>query len=613
MTDVLGHRGPDDKGYQLLRHRDATLGLGHRRLSILDLSELGHQPMSTADNGYYIIHNGEVYNYREIRKQLEKATLEFSSNTDTEVILKSYIQWDTEAVNHFIGMFSFVIYDKMKERILIFRDRAGVKPLYLFWKDGLLLFASELKSFHEHPRFSRELDTDNLALFMQYGYIPAPHCIFKSCRKLLPGHYLEIDLRHQNVTEHEYWDIIDQYNKPKLDISEADAIDETERISKNAFNHRLVSDVPVGIFLSGGYDSTAVTALLQTDKSEKLKTFTIGFHENRFNEAPYAARVAKYLGTDHTEFYCTHRELIDILPRFCDIYDEPFGDISAIPTILVSELSRQRVSAVLSADGGDEIFGGYVKYFNLLRNSKIMRSMPPFVKATVKTLSANEITKCLLIYSGMNNVSLRIEKFLDQFEAKSLGEMLSYDSSYYNSSSLQQLLSYKFDKRKTFFDPDKEINGGAFSKLLAIDYKTYLADDILTKVDRATMSVGLESREPLLDHRIIEFVARLPESLKYRNGIKKYLIKKIVWRHVPKKLMERPKHGFSVPAPKWFRNDLKALLETWLNIDRVKRHGLFNWEIIAEMKTRYLNGRDVNFNKIWYLMIFEMWYEKWMK
>jgi asparagine synthase (glutamine-hydrolysing) len=342
MTDVLHHRGPDDSGCYLDRNDFADIGLGHRRLSILDLSPLGHQPMSFQH--FVIIYNGEIYNYKEIRFELEQHDYIFDSDSDTEVILKAYHLWGAEMVHKFNGMFAFVLYDKTKNIILLFRDRTGIKPLYWYFKENLILFSSELKSFHQHPAFQKELNADGVMLYFQYGYIPEPYTIFEDCQKLKSGYYVTVNLKNKNITETKYWDVLDFYRKPKLQISEEEAIDETERIFKSAFEYRMVSDVPVGIFLSGGYDSSIVAAILQSNRTEKLKTFAMGFDEEKYDEAPFAKKVAGYLGTDHKEYYCTLQDALDILPLLPEIWDEPFGDTGAIPAVLLSRHAKKDVT-----------------------------------------------------------------------------------------------------------------------------------------------------------------------------------------------------------------------------------------------------------------------------
>lgn len=607
MTDVQVHRGPDDGGYFYNNLNQAQIGLGHRRLSILDLSNHGHQPM--AFKNLTMVFNGEVYNFKEIRKELESLNYTFESNSDTEVILKSYHAWGDEAVHKFNGMFAIVIYDGENKTIKLIRDRAGIKPLYWYFKDGLFLFSSELKSFHQHPEFQKELDHSSVALFMQYGYIPEPHSIFKNTYKLKAGYILELDLNSQAITQHEYWNVIDYYNKPKLDISEQDAFDETEKLLSSAFEYRMVSDVPVGVFLSGGYDSTAVAAILQSNRGEKLKTYTIGFREEKYNEAHHAKKVAGFLGTEHTEYYCEQKDALAILPKLPEIWDEPFGDASAIPTTLVSQLARKDVTVSLSADGGDEIFAGYSKHTGIQKKAAAFAKIPSPLKGAASHVLRNKVAHKIAELSGMYNAEDRLFRFSQMLDANEQ-ELLSLGSQSFTELELALLFKNKPEKSTTNFDCD--IDQDWLSNVLATDYKTYMLDDILTKVDRATMSVSLEGREPLLDYRLIEFAAQLPNHLKLNDGNKKYLLKQIVHKYVPKDMMDRPKKGFGVPIFEWFKADLKDYLMTYLDRTRIENAGIFDADYVLNIRDRYLAGDQTNINKIWYLLMFEMWREKWM-
>ncbi|QIW09667.1 asparagine synthase (glutamine-hydrolyzing) [Francisella sp. LA112445] len=603
MTDALHHRGPDDSGYSFYKSEITNLGLGHRRLSILDLSAHGHQPMSFQD--LEIIFNGEVYNFNEVAEELKKDGYVFDSYSDTEVLLKAYHKWGIKAVDKFNGMFSIVIYDKKYEKLILLRDRAGVKPFYYYSNDGLIMFASELKSFHEHQCFKKEIDLDSVARFLQLGYIPEPYSIFKNTFKLKAGHYAELNFKTQKLVVKKYWDAIDFYNMPKLDLSETEAILETEKLLQSAFEYRMVSDVPVGVFLSGGYDSSVVTALLQHERKERLKTFTIGFYEDKYNEAPYAKRVAEYLGTDHTEHYCSIKEALDIFPQLVEIYDEPFGDASAIPTILVSKIAESKVKVSLSADGGDEIFGGYGKYLsNLERQSRIISKF--------KFLGDKNINK---IASFIQGKGLTKDIFFENKIAK-----LSFE----NSIELQKLIpyfstpisnerlikGYKYQRVKSNFDDIFKLNStlDSFDKMFAIDYKTYMSDDILHKVDRATMSVGLEGREPLLDYRIIEFVSRLPSGVKIKNGNTKWLLKQVAYRYLPKEIMDRPKMGFGIPVNEWLKNDLRDYVEEYLS---EKYDDIFYGKELERIKKLFFADR-LNYAFIWNIVIFQMWYKRWM-
>jgi len=611
MIDRLHHRGPDDSGYFFEEFLDTHIGLGHRRLSILDLSSHGHQPMLYKD--IVIVYNGEVYNFGEIKKELIEDGYSFESNSDTEVILKAYHKWGLEAVHKFNGMFAFTIFDKNKQKIYILRDRSGIKPLYWYKKEETILFASELKSFFEFEKFDKEINIDAVGLFLQQQYIPEPHSIFTHCYKLRAGHYLEIDLKSKNIEEHKYWDVIDFYNKPKLDISEEEAIKESEKLLLSAFDFRMVSDVPVGVFLSGGYDSSTVTALIQSQRSEKLKTFTIGFKEKGFDEAPYAKAVAKHLGCDHTEYYCTQKDALEILPTLATIYDEPFADASAIPTILVSQLAKKDVTVSLSADGGDEVFAGYDKYTQTMQYYNFFNKFP---KSTHKPISSllNMINPSHIpILNKTYNFSTRYEKVKEILKAKDCVEAMNYTGMYFTKSESDKLLKKDIFELDTNFSLNSLIkDNDNLNQMLAIDYKTYLNDDILTKIDRATMSVSLEGREPLLDYRIIEFAAQLPSEFKYKNGTKKYILKEIAHKYLPKDIMDRPKMGFGVPIYDWFKDELREYFIVYLDEKRLEKEGIFNVKEVVKLRDNYLNGKAENVQKLWSILMFEMWYERWI-
>jgi asparagine synthase (glutamine-hydrolysing) len=607
MADTLIHRGPDDSGYELIKTDQAMIGLGQRRLSILDLSALGRQPMEFEQ--LMLVLNGEIYNFMEIRSELEAFGYAFSSSSDTEVVLKAYHKWGVDCVQRFIGMFAFVVYDRQARKVILIRDRAGVKPLYWYFHQGLFLFSSELKSFHCHHGFQKEIDINALAMYLKYGYIPEPYAIFKYTRKLKAGHFLELDLdtRAGEPRETCYWNVLDSYNKPKLNIDEAEAMEETERLLKSSCEYRMVADVPVGIFLSGGYDSSAVTALLQTERTERLKTFSIGFHEEKYNEAPFAKQVAEYLGTDHTEYYCTQKDALDIIPLLPEIWDEPFGDASAIPTTLVSRLARENVTVSLSADGGDEVFGGYGKYTSIRKKLRILDRMPQFSKELIQNGLESSLVHKVAEKYGVLNAAERMNRWATMIhgDEKSLLKL----GTTFIQSEIDFLLLHPSRPLSSNFDID--IDQDWLSNILALDYKTYLVDDILTKVDRATMSVSLEGREPLLDHRLVEFVARLPEDYKIRGNDKKWLLKQIVHNYLPKQIMDRPKKGFAVPIFEWFREELKDYLLYYLDELRLREAGIFRPEPIVQLRDGYLAGDQTNITKLWFLLMFEMWREKW--
>lgn len=608
MVSTIIHRGPDDKGIEIYSSDNCTVGFGHARLSIIDLSVLGHQPMSY--DRFTIVYNGEIYNYKEIRRELQGLGHTFISGSDTEVILHSYEQWGSECVHKFIGMFAFVIYDKKKHQIVVFRDRAGVKPFYYYWENGLFLFGSELKVFHQHIGFKKEINLEAVHLYFQYGYIPSPYSIFKNCHKLNSGHILTFDLTSGTMEIQKYWDIVDHYRKPQLGISYPDAINEVEKLLISACNYRMVADVPVGVFLSGGFDSTAVTAILQKDRTEKIKTFTIGF-ETGTNEAPYAKATARYLGTDHTEYYCSTADVENIIPELPLYFDEPFSDDSALPTILVSKLARKDVTVALSADAGDEIFGGYNNYRSLNRNIAMLKSIPGFLHAP---LSA--------ILSNMAKLPLRSHQLL-KHQMVTLSAGLKIYNQDYISFIYDRMQSYPAHVMKSLLigEPNNPYNNllgrnlfkDDISVAMAMDYKNYLQNDILTKVDYATMSVSLEGREPLLDHRLVEFVARLPVQYKYDGITTKKILRDIVYKYVPKDMMDRPKTGFSMPINTWLKSDLRPFLDEMLSEEMIKRSGIFNVRQVMNIKKSFLQDSDGDQTIIWKILQFQQWYNLWMK
>ena len=610
MTNAVIHRGPDDSGYEVYESAFATVGLGQRRLSILDLSTSGHQPMHF--EGLTINFNGEIYNFKEIREELEAKGYRFTSKSDTEVILKGYHCWGQDVVHKFIGMFAIILYDSRKEKITFIRDRAGVKPFYYYWNNDVLLFGSELKSLFPHPEFKKEIDINSLALFLQYSYIPAPHTIFYNTYKLLPGHILNVDLKTKKKEFVKYWDVFDFYNKPKIKTSDEEVIYETDKLLKNAYEYRMVADVPVGLFLSGGYDSSSVAALLQTNRTEKLKTFTIGFHENAFNEAREAKKISEYLGTDHTEWYLTANEAADVLSLLPEIYDEPFADNSSIPTVLVSKLAKQQVKVALSADGGDETFGGYNKFNQAERyTTKMPQGLQTMLSGAMSLINPDRIP----YFNRQYNFSTRYEKMKLIWKSHDPLKAVKYISQYITENEVELFLGKPFTKYHTFFEDSIKLehNDGITNKLLAMDYKTFLVDNNLVKVDRATMSVSLEGREPMLDHRIVEYLALLPSSFKIRNGVNKWLLKEVVHKYIPKQLMERPKRPFIAPLAIWFREDMREQLKYYLSEQSLAKTGVFFNEPILCLRNKYLANKKVNYQKLWQVLMFQLWYDRWVE
>ena len=614
MRDTMACGGPDDAGSFVEKQKHYNVAFGHRRLSIIDVTAAGHQPMFTKDDSVVISYNGEMYNYEEVKLDLINMGATFTTHSDTEVILQAYKFWGMDFIQKFIGMFTMLLYDKEQHMIFAVRDRAGVKPLYYYHQDNIFLFGSELKSFHQHPSFKKEIDVDAVGPYLKFGYIPAPHTIFKNTFKVMPGHYCKIDLTKKTLTDITYWSATDVSKHAVITNSLLpEIITETENLLTSACNYRMVADVPVGVFLSGGYDSSLVSALLQKDRTEKIKTFSIGFHEEKFNEAPHAKKVAEHLGTDHTEYYCTQKDALEIIPTLAHIYDEPFGDSSAIPTTLVSMIARKNVKVALSADGGDEVFGGYDKYTSIINFKKKLSVIPHPVKVSSGKLLDLFQAETFLSLAN-ERFGSRAGKFSKLLQSQNMGEILYWFSNNYSNKQLQKIVQKKIKTIPTNFDLFKQFTKGndEINAMLAIDYITYLPDDILTKVDRATMSIGLEGREPLLDHRLVEWMAQVPGNYKIRNGEKKYILKQIVHKYIPKSIMDRPKMGFGVPVTIWFKKELKEYFEDYLSPSKLKEHGLFNSALIQKKKQLFYDGNNLLVSELWYLLMFQMWYEKWM-
>ena len=613
MIDPLNHRGPDGDGVSLFKSKNAIIGFGHKRLSIIDLSQAGKQPMAL--NHLHITYNGEIYNYQEIKNELLELGHHFNGESDTEMILHAYTEWGIKAVERFIGMFAIALFDEKKQEVVFIRDRAGVKPLFYYQKNDLILFSSELKSFHEHPEFEKKLDLNAVAAYMQYGNVPTPHCIFKNCGKIKPGHYLKINLENKSQQEIQYWNVYDFYNQPKLNLSFPEAKIQTKELLKSAFNYRMVADVPVGVFLSGGYDSTTVSSLIQAESTARLKTFTIGVPDIGLNEAPYARDIAKHLGTDHTEINCTEEEAIEMIKDLSFFYDEPFADSSAIPTTLVSKAARKNVTVALSADGGDEIFGGYNRYDFMHRYGKTLNSIPKAVRKILVGAMGNISSEKIPVLKNKYNFHNRYEKLKTVLNDPSEKEIMLSLSQQFNDEQMKSVMKSEFKSLPTMFQSKEMLEDfkSPLSYMMAIDFQTYMLDDILQKVDRATMTNSLEGREPMLDHRILEFAAQLPDEYKYQNGIKKRILREINHDYIPKELLDRPKMGFAIPIAKWLKNELRDHVEEYLNEDRIEKQGIFNWEFIAKLKMDFFKGRKEYDSKLWYFLMFQMWYERWME
>lgn len=609
MIKTLAHRGPDNQHIKILNNNKSSIGFAHARLSIIDLSCEGDQPMEYKD--YTIVFNGEIYNYRELKKELFGKGHHFVSQSDTEVILHAFEEWGTNCVSRFIGMFAFALYDGKNKKIYIYRDRAGVKPLYYYVRDDLILFSSELKAFHEHQAFVKEINPHVLKVYFDFGYVGSSDTIFKNTYKLEPASLLIIDLEQKSISTQQYWSVEDYYRMPKLIIDYQEAKNQVYELLKSAFNYRMIADVPVGVFLSGGYDSSAVAAILQSNRTVKLNTFSIGTTDTSFNEAPFAKEVANYLGTSHTEHYCTTKEAQSIIPDLPYYYDEPFADSSAIPTILVSRLAAQKVKVVLSGDGGDEIFGGYVSHFTLIKRLKQMENIPdalmPALRKPLSFISYLTPKKKIELKHKIDGLAASLYPNRYQQSAYLFKRMVSLPRAYMNRLFIDEIESpvTKYDIEYNGFSEAVDI-------ALAVDYQMYLPNDILTKVDRATMSASIEGREPFLDHRLIEFVAQLPSNYKIITNAGKYILKDIVHDYIPKKIMDRPKSGFSIPIYEWLRNDLSFLVDDFLSENAIKDSRIFNPKFVSS-QVKLLRANKLYYKThIWKLLMFQMWYKRWM-
>jgi len=590
MLASIRHRGPDDEGI----FSDAKISLGHVRLAIIDLSPRGHQPMEF-DN-LVLVFNGEIYNYKEIRRELAGEGYTFLSDSDSEVVLKAFHRWGVEAIQKFRGMFAFAIYDKEAPKLYLFRDRVGVKPLYYHFDGTRFAFASELRALMEVV--PKRIDKGALASFLQFGYIRQEPSIFEGVKKLQPGYYLEYDFSSIKLSQ--YWDLQLQ----EQSIQEQRAIEELHELLIEGFSYRMVSDAPVGVFLSGGVDSSLVASLLQKHYGN-IRTFTIGFDEKGYDESGYGEAVANHIGSEHTTKILKLEEAKEILRDFCTIYDEPFGDSSGIPTYLVSRVAKEAgVKVVLSADGGDELFCGYERYwwsYNL--GSKIRR-----VPKELRLFGAGllELLGPFLEYLPIKNMEHKLAFLKNVLKKESWQELYETFISNYRSSELEKLLGVRLP-----FTPDRYFAMGEqihpMQGMMAWDFKNYLPDDILVKVDRATMAHSIEGREPMLDHRIVEYAAKLPFHLKYKDGQSKYILKKILEGYLPRELIYRKKMGFGIPIFEWFRGDLGSLFDEYFDDDPI-----LNMDYVRKLLGDFRSGRYVNINKLWFVLVYKMWQRRYL-
>lgn len=616
MGKTLSHRGPDDKGIWF--DPKNNIGFSHARLSILDCSEAGHQPMQSPSGRYIITFNGEIYNHQELRKDLPFT--DWKSRSDTESLLAGFDAWGIAAtIKRAIGMFAFAVWDKKTLTLTLGRDRAGEKPLYYGWQHHTFLFGSELKALKIHPEFQAELDHNALALFLRHNYIPAPHSIYKGIQKLLPGHLLQVSLQQPEPVIIPYWTykntIFDGIHNP-YQGNTTEATDELEGLLKQAVLQQMEADVPIGAFLSGGIDSSTITALMQTQSPRPIQTFSIGFTDDAFNEAPYAKQIAHHLGTFHTEMILTGEEAFHMIPKLPIHYDEPFADSSQIPTFLVAQLARKSVTVSLSGDAGDELFAGYNRY-QLTQKlwGKIAKLPHPLRKGLAKVLQSIPINSWDRLFSRLPmlttqhaNIGMKLHKGAGVLTSKTVDEVYHRLISHHRDPAT---LLLKGTEPDTFmqncqldFEPLDSIH-----RMMATDLVSYLADDILVKVDRAAMASSLETRVPLLDHRIIEFAFRIPLSMKLREGKTKWLLRQVLYRHVPEHLIERPKMGFGIPLGNWLRGPLRDWAESLINQHRIQQEGIFKTDAIQNIWKQVLSDQGNQPYLAWNILMFQAWKE----
>ncbi len=608
MTDTLVHRGPDDGGIWF--EDEHGIALGMRRLAIQDLSAAGHQPMTSKDGRYVIIYNGEVYNTSDLRRLLEDKGITFRGHSDTEVIIEACAQWGVaEAASQLIGMFAFGLWDKQEKTLTLVRDRLGIKPLYYGILGNVLLFGSELKALMAHKKFEKKINAEALNSYFKYNFIPAPQTIYENVYKLLPGTIIAFSEQGKHKT-HAFWDlskIAHEGIKARENFlsNDSDTIDKLEELIKDSVERRMIADVPLGAFLSGGVDSSTVVAMMQSLSSRPIKTYTIGFEEESFSEMQYARAIAQHLKTDHYELILTSQDALSIVPELPKYFDEPFADISQIPTYAVSKFARESVKVALSGDGGDELFAGYNRHYLVSKFPKKYGILP----LMLRNILANGLT-------------LGTEEFWDNLIPPSIlpqaGDKLYKLSSVLKSKDIKELYETLLSQSKrsnNFFLSSNNLNLLAnevqFANFLDSvqywDLIKYLPDDILTKVDRASMAVALEARVPLLDHRIVAFSWALPQNMKIRGSITKWILRQVLYRYVPKSLIERPKMGFGVPINKWLQGALRPWAEELISEKRLENSGHFDVKQVRKMWQEHLTGQKNNQHQLWSILMFEAW------
>ena len=626
MTAAIRHRGPDDSGYW----QDASqcIFLGHRRLSIVDLSPAGHQPMQSSGGRYVIVFNGEIYNHLSLREKLEaqgRAPV-WRGHADTETLLAGFDAWGIQAtIEQAVGMFAFAVWDRQAATLTLGRDRLGEKPLYYGWqghgRHAAFLFGSELKALRAHPAFEGRIDRGALSLQLRYNYVPAPYSIYEGIAKLPPGSLLTISLKQREPQLTRYWSGVRTAEfgaAAPFSGSPEQAVDALELLLKDAVRLQMMADVPLGAFLSGGIDSTTIVALMQAQSSRPVKTFSIGFREEEFNEAERAKAVARHLGTDHTELYVTAGQAMDVIPRLPALYDEPFSDSSQIPTFLVAQLARQHVTVSLSGDAGDELFCGYNRY-QMTANLWSKIAAGPLA---LRKLAANGLTS--VSPQTWNRLANTVEGLLPRsMRFANVGEKLHKGAEVLGSQSVDALylklashwhnpaaVVIGGNEPPTLLTGDAHIGAGLdnVQRMMMLDMLTYLPDDILVKVDRAAMGVSLETRVPFLDHRVVEFAWRLPQSMKLRDGQTKWILRQVLYRHVPEVMVSQPKMGFGVPIGAWLRGPLRPWAESLLDESRLRREGFFNPALVRQKWNEHLSGKPRQFY-LWDVLMFQSWLE----
>ncbi|MFM8608580.1 MAG: asparagine synthase (glutamine-hydrolyzing) [Hyphomicrobiales bacterium] len=608
MGEAIAYRGPDDSG----TFHDAATGVGfvHRRLAIVDLTSAGHQPMRSSSGRFVIVFNGEIYNHVELRRAFEASGhgVAWNGHSDTETLLRGFEVWGIkETLARAVGMFAFALYDQSKRQLFLARDRMGEKPLYYGISQGVFLFGSELKALRAHPSFGSEIDRDALLSLLRHQYCGGARSIYKSISKLLPGSLLTFDLSSKNFEIEPYWSLNEAARhglEHRFSLSDQDAIDQFDELLKQSIGLQMMADVPVGAFLSGGVDSSLIVAEMQRQSLRPVKSFTIGFEEDAFNEAPFARAVAHHLGTDHKEYFISPREALDLIPHLPSLYDEPLADVSQIPTFLVSRIARQAVTVSLSGDAGDELFAGYTTY----AHAETLMRLHDYIPASFRSLTSYVVKSGARLSEVLGNSQrarqLALSAFVLNVETKS--ELTNRLTQFWSDESAPVLGT---KNHKHHQNPFSDLALSDLERMIANDMITYLPDDILVKVDRAAMAVSLETRVPLLDHRIVEFALSLPMSLRRRDGEGKWIMRQVLDRYVPRALIDRPKKGFGVPLAQWLRGPLREWALDLLSPTAIKRDGLFDPHAIARALDDHMSGRRDRHNDLWSVLVAQQWLE----